>query len=333
MDAFEIMLKNVIVFVLLAVPGWLLVKTKLLKTEQSGVLSKTLQYVGVPFLVVKSLMNVSLDQKLLSVIGISALIAIVFTAILYFLSFPLSKLEKGGADGETGETASEENGKKNKARGMMQFCMICANNGFLGIPLAEAVFGAQSLEVVSLVVVNIISLMFFNTFGVYLVSGDKSNIQVKKTLLNPALIAFVVGIAFNLLKVGAHLPEATTYVGQLSGLVTPLCMIILGMKLGDVPFKELFSSWKAYYVAAVKLVLVPVLAATITLACYHLFSMPAEVVFGVFLGFGLPTATLGIVFADNYGGDAKNGVIYTLSNTVLSVVTIPLLYWLIVALL
>jgi predicted permease len=86
-------------------------------------------------------------------------------------------------------------------------------------------------------------------------------------------------------------------------------------------------------VAGVKLLLVPVIATVITLACYHLLHMPAEVVFGAFLGFGLPTATLGIVFADNYGGDSKNGVIYTLGNTVLSVLTIPLLYWVIVALL
>ena len=321
MDAFIIMLKNVIVFVLLAVPGWLLVKTKILKSEQSGVLSKTLQYVGVPFLVVKCLMNVSFDSELLKVIFISALVGVAFTAILYLISYPLTKMEKGDDE------------KAGKARGMMQFCMICTNNGFLGIPLAEAVFGAQSLAVISLVIINIISLIFFNTFGIYLVSGDKSNISAKKTLLNPALIAFVIGIVCNLVKINEVLPETTTYVVNLSGLVTPLCMIILGMKLGDVPFKAMFSGWKTYYVAAVKLVFGPVLLTAITIACYYLFAMPQDVIFGAFLGFGLPTATLGIVFADNYGGDAEHGVVYTLGNTVLSVATIPLLYGLIVALL
>lgn len=315
------MLKNVIVFVLLAVPGWLLVKTKLLKSEQSGVLSKTLQYVGVPFLVVKSLMNVPLDKKLLAVIGISTLVGVAWTAVLYFLSFPLSKIEKSDPEG------------KKKSRGMMQFCMICSNNGFLGIPLAEAVFGLQSLAVISLVIINIISLIFFNTFGIYLVSGDKSNISLKKTLISPAIIAFVLGIVCNLVKIGDFLPEATLYVGNLSALVTPLCMIILGMKLGDVSFKRMFTGWKTYYVAGVKLVLGPVLLCAIMVACYHLFSMPAEVAFGAFLGFGLPTATLGIVFADNYGGDAQSGVIYTLSNTVLSVITLPLLYGALAALL
>ena len=46
MDAFFIMLRNVALFVALAVPGYLLVKCKLLKQEQSGVLSTILTYLG-----------------------------------------------------------------------------------------------------------------------------------------------------------------------------------------------------------------------------------------------------------------------------------------------
>ena len=42
MDALWIMLRNVIVFVALALPGYILVKTKVLKQEQSGALSKLL---------------------------------------------------------------------------------------------------------------------------------------------------------------------------------------------------------------------------------------------------------------------------------------------------
>ena len=49
MDALFTMLKNVILFVALAVPGYLLVKGKLLNAAHSGVLSKLLMYVGMPF--------------------------------------------------------------------------------------------------------------------------------------------------------------------------------------------------------------------------------------------------------------------------------------------
>ena len=316
MSAFIIMLKNVLVFVLLAVPGWLMVKTKLLKSQQSDVLSKTLQYVGLPFLVLNSLLGVSFDGKLLKVIGISAVIGIVYMMFLFFLSYPLTKGEE-----------------KPKTRGMMQFCSICTNNGFLGIPLAAAVFPTQPLVVTSLVILNIVSLIFFNTFGIFLVSGDKSAIQIKKAVANPVLIVFVLGIILNLLGVGELIPEIGTYSSYLGGLVTPLCMIILGMKLGSVSFVSLFKSWKTYYVALLKLVFVPVLITGVAVACYYAFSMPKEIIFGTFIAFALPSATLGIVFADNYGGDTENGVAFTLGNTLLSIVTIPLLYGLLVALL
>ena len=39
MDALIVMLKNVIVFVLLAIPGYILVKAKLVKNKESAILS------------------------------------------------------------------------------------------------------------------------------------------------------------------------------------------------------------------------------------------------------------------------------------------------------
>jgi predicted permease len=288
-------------------------KTKLLKADQSDVLSKTLQYVGLPFLVLNTLLGVSFNGELLKVILISAAIGVGYMMFLFFLSYPLSKGEKS-----------------EKARGMMQFCCICTNNGFLGIPLAAAVFPNQQLVITSLVIINIISIIFFNTFGIFLVSGDKSAIQIKKAVANPVLIVFVLGIVFSLLGVGQAVPEISAYAGYLGGLVTPLCMIILGMKLGSVSFGSLFKSWKTYYVAAIKLIFVPVLITGVAIALYHVFSIAQEIVFGTFIAFALPSATLGIVFADNYHGDTENGVAYTLGNTVISVATIPLLYGLLV---
>ena len=55
MDALWIMLKNVIVFVALAVPGFILVKSKMLTQAQSGALSKLLMYVGMPFLILTNI--------------------------------------------------------------------------------------------------------------------------------------------------------------------------------------------------------------------------------------------------------------------------------------
>ncbi len=54
----------------------------------------------------------------------------------------------------------------------------------------------------------------------------------------------------------------------------------------------------------------------------------SDAVLGFFIGLAMPTAGLASVFADQYGGDTENAVILTLGTTVLSIVTIPVLYWL-----
>ncbi|MBQ7290448.1 MAG: hypothetical protein IJW76_01845, partial [Clostridia bacterium] len=63
MEALVIMLRNVLVFVELALPGFILVKGKIIGQKESGVLSKLLTYVGMPFLILSSTLNVSFSGK------------------------------------------------------------------------------------------------------------------------------------------------------------------------------------------------------------------------------------------------------------------------------
>ena len=310
------MLKNVLVFILLAVPGVIVVKSKMLKSEQSAALSKILLYVGAPFLVIDKMFDISFDSALLKVILVSLALGVAFFALCVFLSrFVTLRTEKG------------------QAAGIMRFCMIFSNNGFLGFPLAAAVFPDKPLVMVSLVIFNIVCCVFMYTVGVVFVTGDKKAMNVKKAALNPILIAFIVGLLLSLANVDERLPEASIYVGHLSGLVTPLSMIILGMKLGEVRFKTLFASAKTYYVSAIKLIAVPVFVLAISLALHAFFSIGEDVLYALFLAFALPTATTATALADGYGGEVNNAVIFTLGTTMLSVITVPLLYGALVALL
>ena len=63
MDALFIMLRNVILFVALAIPGYLLVKTGQLKQEQSVSLSKMMMYMGMPFLIFSSTISKMVFNK------------------------------------------------------------------------------------------------------------------------------------------------------------------------------------------------------------------------------------------------------------------------------
>ena len=314
MDALWIMLKNVIVFVALAVPGFILVKSKMLTQAQSGALSKLLMYVGMPFLILTNIVaKITFNKELLLMMGIVALIGGVYTFATFFLSKPITAMEK-----------------EEKTKGMMRFCSVFSNNGFLGIPLAMAVFGAGSKELMVVIILNIITNILMYTLGIYLVSGDKKAISFKKAFLNPVLIAFIIGVGLNLLKVKSYVPEVVDYSAHFSNLVTPISMIILGMKLGTVKFTALFKSWKMYYVAALKLVVFPLIIVAIAFLVKMVWSViDMAVVLGIFIAFATPTAGLASTFSDNYDGDTESAVVFTLGTTVLSVLTIPLIYWLI----
>lgn len=315
MEEFMIMLRNVLMFVALAIPGFIMVKARLLKPEQSGVLSKLLMYLALPFMIFSGVVEkLSFNAETLLMLGLVALIGIAVVLFMFFVSTPLVKMEKD-----------------KKTAGMMRFCAVFANNGFLGIPLAAAVFGADHPVFTVLIVLNIINNVLMYTLGAYLTTGDRKNISVKKVFFNPVLVAFVLGCICNLLGVAKAVPEVKTFSGHFSSIVTPISMTIIGMKLGAISFSTLFSSGKLYYVSFLKLILFP---AAITAALFAVRLIPVSVdwesvILGVFLAFSMPTAGLAATFADEFGGDTENAVVFTLGTTVLSVLTIPTLYWLV----
>ena len=312
METLFIMLKNVIIFVLLAVPGYLLVRGKLLGGKDSGTLSKLLTNVGMPFLILSSTLKLEFSGEFTKSIIVAGVLGVLVIVGMFLMS---AFLVPGESD--------------LKRRGMMRFCMIFANNGFIGIPLARAVFGEASPVMAYLIILNIIMNVLMFTLGVYLISGDRNTINVKKAVLNPVLISFIIGIILNVAGVSRVVPELQTYATHFSNIVTPLSMVILGMKLAGVEMGRLFSSGRMYYVSLLRLVVFPVL---IVAVAYVLQGIPAlglnaDAVIGFFVGFAMPTAGLASAFSDQYDGDTDNAVIFTLGTTVVSVATIPVLYW------
>ena len=315
MEALVIMLRNVLVFVALALPGFILVKGKVIGGKESAALSKLLTYVGMPFLILSSTLNVSFNGKFIGSIVLIGGFGVLFTVGLFFLSaFLVVKKDE------------------NKRQGMMRFCMVFSNNGFLGLPLAKAVFG-ESPIVTYVIILNIITNILMFTLGVYLISGDKNTISLKKAFLNPVLIAFIAGIGLNLLDIKAYVPEVATFSTHFSNIVTPISMTILGIKMAGVKFGALFTGWRMYFVSAMKLVAFPALGVVILFLLRLGLEIDANMIIGFFIALAMPTAGLASTFSDQHDGDTQNAVVFTLGTTILSVLTIPVLYWLLCMLL
>lgn len=313
MEATISMLKTIAVFVALAIPGFIMVKTKLVKSEHTIILSKILLYVGLPFLVFSTTENMDLNVDTLWLIIITAVITTVYTIIGFILSkFLVTKID---------------NIDKRK---MARFCIVSGNTGFLGIPLAQAVFASSPLVCTSVIVVNVFAVTVIYTVGAYILSEDKSAISIKGIVLNPVVIAFVLGIIANVTKVSSYVPEIMTFSNYLSSIVTPLSMLVLGIKLGEIDFKKTFTSPLMYKVSFYKLVAFPVLITAILLLLKLILPISDELIYGIFIGHAMPVAASATTYADNFKCDVEGSVTYTLGTTILSIATISLLYFILV---
>jgi len=269
--------------------------------------------VGMPFLILSSTLKLKLTAELAVTVAVAGVLGVALNMLMFFLA-PV--FIRGESD--------------QKRKDMMQVCMAFANNGFIGIPLAKAVFGEGSMVMVYLIILNIVTNVMLFTLAEPLLMENKKKVNLVKIIFTPVLIAFLAGLALNLLGVTERVPELQTYTTHFSNIVTPLSMVILGMKLAAVPMAKLFTAWRMYYVSAVRLVLYPALCVAIAMLLQLIpgLSVGKDLVIAFFVAFAMPTFGLAPTFADQHKGDTESAVIFTLGTTILSVATIPVLYML-----
>lgn len=312
MGSFLVMLKHIAIYVALTLPGYLLVKTHVLKTERTGVLSKLLLYVATPSLIVSSFVKyVPFDVEHIPMITTSVAVGIIFTLLIYFLSRPLALFESG-----------------NK-RGMLRFCMCFGS--LLSIPLAVAMFGESMITAVVVIVSSIMSSLMF-PLGIALIKDDIKMINVKHFFVNPAFIGISIGVLLNLIHIQNFFPELIIYPTVLSGLVTPVSMLILGMKLGGIKISSLVKSPRVYYVSSIRIILFPtILCALLILLSFIPTLNPIlnnDFIIGSFIAFVMPTAGFSSTFAAQYKGDIRSSNSYPIATAYMSLITLPFLYML-----
>jgi predicted permease len=101
-------------------------------------------------------------------------------------------------------------------------------------------------------------------------------------------------------------------------------MLVIGSTLAGIPIREVFRDLRVYPVTLVKLLVIPV----VTWLALR-FIIPDARTLGILIAeAGMPTATAAAMLSLQYGGNetlASKGVFIT---TLFSVLTIPLLLWL-----
>ena len=110
----------------------------------------------------------------------------------------------------------------------------------------------------------------------------------------------------------------------MNGATMPMSMIVIGASLGSVSLLDAFKNGKLYLASAVRLLLIPVLT---WLICRFLTNDPVLLMTMVIVA-ACPSAVVVTVLCVQYGRDSVYTAEGTLQNTVFSMLTIPLIVWL-----
>ena len=315
MDIQVIISQMAVLFILIAV-GYIVGKIKMLTPDGVKTLSKIVLNISTPSMILYSVLS---DTG--SITGSNTAYFMFMILLLYILFFliaiPAGRVLGRLRPDEQCVPGSEQSGSANG--GLYSFMIVFGNVGFMGFPVAHAIFGAESMFYVALV--NVVFNILAYSVGIIMISekGGKVNFKV---LLNATFISSL--ISFTIVFTGFRAPLIITDTVRIaSGLNTPCAMLVIGATLAQVPAKDVFTKWRLYPVAFLKMVVVPV----ITWLVFKQI-VTDELLLGVLVVLsGMPIAAAVAMIAVEYGGDervASSGVFLT---TLISSVTIPLVVY------
>lgn len=296
---FQMLHLQVMLFVLMAV-GILVKKTGIITSENRKSFSKLLINVVLPCNIVSSFMSgIKVSQELFKncvlAVVLSAVIQILVTYADKFL-FRKSKPER---------------------KPVMSYGMICSNSSFIGLPVAEELYGSLGVLYTSVFQIPVRFTMW--TAGLALFTDVDKKSALKKLAKHPCIIAIFVGFFLMLLPFSLPAILADT-INSISKCTTPLSMFVIGAILADADIKTMFSKDVLYFTFW-RLLGLPLLV-WIILVPFHLDKLLVSV---CVIMSGMPAGSTTSILADQYGGDSMFASQMTFVSTLLSIVTIPVL--------
>ena len=303
--------------VVLAIPGYILAKCKMLPEKAAEAFSTLVLYVCQTAMVFNGFQGYNFDKAIAkNMLTVFVLALVIHLVMICVVSFFVK-------------------GKREAQLKCVKYGSVFGNCGYMGFPFIAMLFGDKSVALIYVAVVIAVWNMLNWTFGVYMITGDKKQISIKKVLLNPVIIAVVLGFLtfviakqpiINLAEEGTKLDSVLTKmmnsVKCLADAVTPLSMIVIGMRLAGVKIKQLFANKLAYVQCALKLIVM----SAITMLAVAFLPFDETVKYTLFFTMSMPAATSTALFAVKFGGDSEFGSVCVLLSTVLSIITIPLMF-------
>ena len=295
----------VMIFILI-LTGFVLYKKKMISDSASKDLSALVVNVCSPGLVIVSMFNDLSQIPRENVIFVGAISVIFYLFLIFFGYFLVWVLKVPG-----------------HLKNAYVLMTVFGNTGFIGIPVALAIIGPESM--VYVIVFNFLFNLTIFTFGIMLLKKDnQGKKQSWKDYLSPGLLACIAAFAIYWFHI--ELPEEIeTLAGYYGNACTLLSMIVIGISLAGMKVKDMMKNRRLLVFVFIRFIAFPILLA---LALRPVLSdlLIREV---LLLMAALPVGNFPAMLCEQYGRDPKpiaEGIVVT---TILSVFTITLTFMLV----
>lgn len=229
------------------------------------------------------------------------------------------------------------------SRGSAAFAIGTPNWLFIPLPIAIALYGEQGEQIVLLV--NVGALLVFWSVGVWIVRGGKPGaVSVRRILLNPGLLATILGIVVALLfpitrtleeaditRIGIG-PAALSVIVQTLAFVgdvtVPLSMIVTGSLLAEAGTGGAWNG-RVIGISAIRLMVFPAIV-VLLLGLMEMIGLQVDTITSttIVIISAMPVAITCSIVAEQNGGDVPLVSHTIFVSTVASVATVPGVVWL-----
>ena len=280
---FEALFSTALSLFLFILTGFVLRKTGVVDGTLTGKLSGFVAKACQPFLIIFSVVKLEYSTEKLR----NGILVLAFSVLLHIFLALASKLFFSRV-GDTDE------------RKIHEFGCVFTNCAFVGFPILNALFGEAGLFYGAFYVI-VYNLAVWS-YGVVVMARGKPNfkISVRKMLVNLGTVPCAIGLGLYMARV--PMPDfLMTVLESMSGLCTPLSLIVTGSLVASMPLRGLFNNPKIYYFCAAKLILLPLIAAVI-LRFAGLSGLVEGIDLSVFMVVlsSMPPAAFTTIFAELY---------------------------------
>lgn len=304
MTTFFIALAAVVSLLLVAVPGYLMMRFRLVGEDCIPGISKILVFVCQPCLAIYTFKSTPFSVETLCRMGIFTLLVLGINVFMLGISFLILRKKS-----------------KEPVYRIMTIATTFGNCAFFGIPIIEALLPGQASDLVLYTTIYAFVMNVLGwTVGSAIIAQDCRHISLKKIFLNPAML----GTAFALLLFVLEVPIQEDLLSMITicgRMASPLSMLVMGMRLATCNLRQVVTSVQAYIAIFVKQCIMPLVA----LAIVWFLPIDISMKQTFYIICACPVASIVLNYSEIVGAGQRDGATMVLLGTGLSIVTLPLM--------